>query len=270
MLTVDDYGAIRRARRDGKSIRRIAFDLVTRGTRSGMSSSIRSPVPNPKSKRPRVGTVSGRHRPNPGRRRGICPKQRRTTAQVCRRLRDEHGYHGCYGQVQRYLRKHHRPHRETFIPLGHLPGQHFEADFGGIYVDFPDGRRRVSFLVAAWAYSNAPFVIALPCEPPPKRSSTAWSPPSSSLASIRGVVGTTPKRSPRWSSKGANVIAARSPRWPVTTSSTPVAACPPGQREARRRGDRQGRATPLRHPRAPRGRSRRVEPVFPQVLRGRA
>ena len=85
-------------------------------------------------------------------------------AQVCRRLRDEHGYHVCYGQVQRYLRKHHRPHRETFIPLGHLPGQRLEADFGHIYVDFPDGRRQVPFLVAAWAYSNAPFVIALPCE----------------------------------------------------------------------------------------------------------
>ena len=27
MLTVDDYGAIRRARRDGKSIRRIALDF---------------------------------------------------------------------------------------------------------------------------------------------------------------------------------------------------------------------------------------------------
>ena len=66
--------------------------------------------------------------------------------------------------MQRYLRKHHRPHRETFIPLGHLPGQRLEADFGHIYVDFPDGRRQVPFLVAAWAYSNAPFVIALPCE----------------------------------------------------------------------------------------------------------
>ena len=53
---------------------------------------------------------------------------------------------------------------KTFIPLGHLPGQRLEADFGHIYVDFPDGRRQVPFLVAAWAYSNAPFVIALPCE----------------------------------------------------------------------------------------------------------
>src|SRR5262249_5761291 len=39
-----------------------------------------------------------------------------------------------------------------------------EADFGHIHVDFPDGRRPVPFLVATWAYSNAPFVLALPFE----------------------------------------------------------------------------------------------------------
>ena len=69
------------------------------------------------------------------------PKQRHTAAQVFRRLRDEHGYRGGYAQVQRYVRKHRRRHQETFIPLGHLPGQRLEADFGHIHVDFPDGRR---------------------------------------------------------------------------------------------------------------------------------
>ena len=53
---------------------------------------------------------------------------------------------------------------ETFIPLGHLPGHRLEADFGHIHVDFPDGRRLVPFLVTTWAYSNAPFVLALPFE----------------------------------------------------------------------------------------------------------
>jgi hypothetical protein len=66
--------------------------------------------------------------------------------------------------VQRYVRKHRPRHEETFIPLGHLPGQRLEADFGHIHVDFPDGRRLVPFLVTAWAYSNAPFVLALPFE----------------------------------------------------------------------------------------------------------
>jgi len=92
------------------------------------------------------------------------PKQRHTAMQVFRRLRDEHAYPGCYGQVQRYLLKHRRRHRETFIPLAHPPGRRLEADFGHIHVDFPDGRRPVPFLVTTWAYSNSPFVIALPSE----------------------------------------------------------------------------------------------------------
>src|SRR5512135_3504975 len=92
------------------------------------------------------------------------PKQRHTAMQVFRRLRDAHGYPGGYGQVQRYLRRHRARHQETFIPLGHLPGQRLEADFGHIHVDFPDGRRLVPFLVTTWAYSNAPFVLALPFE----------------------------------------------------------------------------------------------------------
>jgi transposase len=95
---------------------------------------------------------------------GAPAKQRHTAAQIHRRLRDEHAYPGGYGQVQRYVLKHRRRYRETFIPLGHLPGQRLEADFGHIHVDFPGGRRPVPFLVAAWAYSNAPFVLALPFE----------------------------------------------------------------------------------------------------------
>ena len=165
MLTVDDYGAIRRARRDGKSIRRIALDFDH--SRNTIRYVLKHPEPGSQTR--------NRNAPVLGPFQAVIdqiladdedapPKQRHTAAQVFRRLRDEHGYHGCYGQVRRYLRKHHRPHRETFIPLGHLPGQRLEADFGHIYVDFPDGRRQVPFLVAAWAYSNAPFVIALPCE----------------------------------------------------------------------------------------------------------
>ena len=76
----------------------------------------------------------------------------------------EHGYGGGYAQVQRYLLKHRHTKEETFIPLGHLPGERLEADFGHIHVDFPDGRRLVPFLVTTWAYSNYPFVVAMPSE----------------------------------------------------------------------------------------------------------
>ncbi len=148
MLTVDDYGAIRRARRDGKSIRQIARDF--NHSRNTIRLILQHPEPNPSPRNysaPVLGSfqalidqilVDDEDAP---------PKQRHTAMQVFRRLRDEHGYPGCYGQVQRYLLKHQHKHKETFIPLGHLPGQRLEADFGHIHVDFPDGRRQIPFLV---------------------------------------------------------------------------------------------------------------------------
>jgi len=39
-----------------------------------------------------------------------------------------------------------------------------EADFGKIYVDFPEGRKQVSVLILVWSCSNARFAIALPTE----------------------------------------------------------------------------------------------------------
>ena len=167
VLTVDDYGAIRRAHRDGKSIRQIAreFELSRKTVRHVLKNS--EPRPGPWT-RNRTAPVLGPFQSIIDQilidDEDAPPKQRHTAMQVFRRLQDEHGYHGCYGQVQRYVHKHRRRHRETFIPLGHLPGQRLEADFGHIHVDFPDGRRQIPFLVTAWAYSNAPFVLALPFE----------------------------------------------------------------------------------------------------------
>ena len=144
-------------------------------------------------------------------------------------------------------------HQETFIPLGHLPGRRLEADFGHIHVDFPDGRRLVPFLVTTWAYSNAPFVLALPSE--------------RTEAILEGMVaafeffGSRPQGSlvgqsqdgrhvdPPGSRASAPPALRRAGQ--LTTPSTPVLHAGPGQREARRREHRQGRATPVRHPGAP-------------------
>jgi transposase len=167
VLTVDDYGAIRRARRDGKPIRQLASEF--QHSRNTIRKILKQAEPNP------LPATRDRFAPRLGPVQAIIdqiliddeaapPKQRHTAAQVFRRLRDEHGYRGGYAQVQRYLLKNRRHHQETFIPLGHLPGRRLEADFGHIFVDFPDGRRPVPFLVTAWAYSNAPFVRALPFE----------------------------------------------------------------------------------------------------------
>lgn len=167
MLTVDDYGAIRRAHRDRMSIREIARTF--HHARYKIREILEESEPKPRRQtRSRSAPVLGpfhvvidqiladdKQAP---------PKQRHTAKQVYRRLRSEHGYTGCYGQVQRYVRSHRQQSRETFVPLAHPPGHRLEADFGHIHVDFPDGRRPVSFLVAVWAYSNSPFVIALPTE----------------------------------------------------------------------------------------------------------
>ena len=165
MLTVDDYGAIRRARRDGKSIRRIARELGL--SRITVRKALKQPQPVAKLRdrpAPKLGPFQAAIDQILADDESAPPKQRHTAAQVYRRLRDECGYPGGYAQVQRYVRRHRRKSEETFIPLGHRPGQRLEADFGHIHVDFPDGRRPVPFLVATWAYSNAPFVLALPFE----------------------------------------------------------------------------------------------------------
>jgi len=164
---VDDYGAIRRARRDGMSIHRIASEF--RHSRNTIRKILKQAEPNPfPSTRDRLAPLLGPVQAVIDQilidDQTAPPKQRHTSAQIFRRLRDEHGYRGGYAQVQRYTHKHRRRHQETFVPLGHLPGQRLEADFGHIHVDFPDGRRLVPFLVTAWAYSNAPFVLALPFE----------------------------------------------------------------------------------------------------------
>ncbi len=167
MLTVDDYGAIRRARRDGMSIRQIARTF--HHNRPKIRQVLAESEPRPYTQ------TNDRPAPVLGPFHAVIdqiliddetapPKQRHTAAQVFRRLRDEHGYAGVYAQVQRYVRRKRVRHQETFIPLGHLPGRRLEADFGHIHVEFPDGQRQVPFLVATWAYSNAPFVMALPFE----------------------------------------------------------------------------------------------------------
>ena len=166
MLTVDEYGRIRRAHRDGMSIREIARTF--RHSRAKIRQVLAEPEPRP--------YVRARlHCPKLGRFHGVIdqilvddeaapPKQRHTAMQVFRRLVTEDGYRGGYDAVRRYIGKQRRRRRPTFIPLDHEPGQRQEADFGHIYVDFPDGRRQVPVMLLTWSYSHAPFAIAMPTE----------------------------------------------------------------------------------------------------------
>jgi transposase len=167
MLTVDDYGKIRRAHRDGMSIREIArtFGHSRRKVREALAEA--QPRPYTRSGPPPAPVLGPFHtiidailvadEKAP-------PKQRHTAMQVFRRLRAEHAYPGGYDQVRRYVGRHCRERRETFIPLAHDPGQRLEADFGHVHVDLPEGRRLVAVLICAWSYSNYPFALALPTE----------------------------------------------------------------------------------------------------------
>ena len=167
MLTVDDYAKIRLAHRDGMSIREIA--RAFHHSRYKVRAILAEPLPTAytRTKAPPAPVLGSFH--------AIIdailaadedapPKQRHTAMQIFRRLRDEHDYKGGYDQVRRYVGSHRRNRRETFIPLAHDPGQRLEADFGHIYVDFPEGRRQVPVLINAWAYSNYGFALALPTE----------------------------------------------------------------------------------------------------------
>jgi transposase len=167
MLTVDKYAKIRVAHRDGMSIREIArrFNHSRR--------KVREILANPQPKRytrakpilaPVLGSFHAVIDAVLASDEDAPPKQRHTAMQLYRRLRDEYHYGGGYDQVRRYVGKHRRDRRETFIPLAHDPGQRLECDFGHIHVEFPEGRRLVPVMVAAWAYSNYAFAQAMPTE----------------------------------------------------------------------------------------------------------
>ena len=162
MLTVEDYGRIRRAYRDGMSIREISRRL--HHSRRKVREALAEPQPRPYTRTEPV------HCPVLGPFKPIIDlilkdddtaprKQRHTAAQIHRRLQTEHGYPGGYDQVRRYVASQHKRYRETFIPLSHDPGQRMEADFGHIYVDFPEGRRQVSVMLCTWAYSNTSMLL---------------------------------------------------------------------------------------------------------------
>jgi transposase len=165
MLTVDQYARIRQLCRDGRTIRQIADEL--NHSPKTILKALADPEPAPKAV-VRAAPVFGPFRAVVDEilaGDATAPrKQRHTAQQIFRRLVAEHGYGGGYDQVRRYLQRCRRDRRPTFIPLEHPPGHRAEADFGHIYVDFPDGRRQVPVLLVTWSYSNAPFALALPTE----------------------------------------------------------------------------------------------------------
>src|SRR3972149_6042845 len=156
MLTVDDYARIRRAYRDGMSICEIArrFHHSRRKVREVLRGD----------GEPKGYSRKRRHYRRLGEYLGVIeeilsedeeapPKQRHTAMRIFERLKAQ-GYRGGDAAVRRYVAKRRRREWETFIPLVHDPGERVEADFGQIYVDFPEGRRPVWVLILVWSYSD--------------------------------------------------------------------------------------------------------------------
>jgi transposase len=124
MLTLDDYGAIRTARRDGRSIRTIARELGhSRNTvRKILKHPERDPVP---SFRIRLSPVTGPFLPIIdqilGEDKESLLERRKSAMDMYRRLCDEHGYRGSYAPIQRYVLKQRR--REQAL-ASHLSESH--------------------------------------------------------------------------------------------------------------------------------------------------
>ena len=126
VLTMDDCGAIRRARRDVKSVRQIAREF--HHSRNTVRKNLNQPVlSRALSARTRSASVIGPFQPAIDqvlRDDEDTPlKQRHTAMQVFRRLQLEHGYRGCYGQVRRYVLKHRLRDQHVFTRSGGHPGR---------------------------------------------------------------------------------------------------------------------------------------------------
>jgi transposase len=170
VLTLDDYCAIRLARRDGSSIRQIARTLGH--SRRKVREALANPQPEPYTRskpvtHPKLGPFLAIIAAILAEDERAPRKQRHTAMQLHRRLVAEHGYRGGYDAVRRHVARLRRRSRPSFIPLDHPAGRRLEADFGHIHVDYPadqGGRRRVAVLVLTWSFSHAVFAMKLPSE----------------------------------------------------------------------------------------------------------
>jgi len=91
------------------------------------------------------------------------PKQRHTARRIFERLRDEHGYTGCYSQVQSAVKRAKAYSKEAFVPLSHPPG-HAQFDFGEAVVEIGGVRTKAALGVMTLPYSDTYFLSAYPRE----------------------------------------------------------------------------------------------------------
>src|SRR3974377_2404553 len=91
------------------------------------------------------------------------PKQRHTARRIFERLRDEHGYRGCYSQVHTAVKAAKASSKHAFVPLSHPPG-HAQFDFGEATVEIAGVRCKAALGVITLPYSDTYFLSAYPRE----------------------------------------------------------------------------------------------------------
>jgi len=162
MLTVEHYELIRRkVLIEGKSQRKAAKELGHSRKTVAKALELRIP-PGYRLSEPRIRPVIEpvRHIIDAWleQNKYARPKQRQTGQRIYERLRDEYGFKGHYGTVQRYIKAAANRQKEVFMPLQFEPGEEAQVDWHEGWV-FDNGvERKFQFFVMKLCYSKAPFV----------------------------------------------------------------------------------------------------------------
>jgi transposase len=94
-------------------------------------------------------------------------KQRHTAARIWQRLKEEHGYPGCYTSVKRYVARRRwflNQAREGYLPLSQPPG-HAQTDFGEFkYYDSLGVGHDGYALLVTFPHSNAGWMQVFPAQ----------------------------------------------------------------------------------------------------------
>ena len=162
MLTVDHYELIRRkVEVDEKSQRDAAKELGH--SRKTVAKALRLRLPQGyQLSKPRPSPVLDPFKPildawieqNKTARR----KQRQKATRMYERLRDEYGFTGHYGTVQRYVKQAANRQKEVFMPLQFDPGQEAQVDWHEGWIIDNGVERKCQFFIMKQCYSKATFV----------------------------------------------------------------------------------------------------------------
>lgn len=90
-------------------------------------------------------------------------KHRHTAKRILDRLRDEHGFDGCYTIVKDAVRELRLSDKEVFVPLEHKPGE-AQVDFGAAKIEYEGERISVAVFEMSLPYSGAIFTQVYPRE----------------------------------------------------------------------------------------------------------